>query len=365
MNKVVAAVLLLHASTLCLADWKFETQINTGPEAPPQIQITYVKGQRVRYEVPNREFLLIYQCDQDRLLKINSADKSYFASSLNGIRQAEARSAEAQHSCCGIIRVHQQVTETTEHKQMFGLDAQRIVMQVQLRPGANACARDANLERELDGWYTDQVTFPDCVDPEHMGFANGPKAAAPGYPERDRHIIDGKGIDPKLFALNVVTRDLRTGSMPVMFTRDVVSLSSDPLPDDLFEVPQGFTERPPEPMKVPATNCAGTTTSGSVLPDGTTPYRPSSGIVMPKPIYHPEPQYTDAARKAKVSGTVVLSFTVTSEGSVRDARVERSLRPDLDEQALATVSTWRFQPGIKDGTPVPVRLNVEVSFNLR
>src|SRR5262249_31924535 len=163
----------------------------------------------------------------------------------------------------------------------------------------------------------------DCANPEHLGFAIGVKAAAPGYPERDRHIVDGKRIDPKLFALKLITRDLRKGSAPVMFTREIVSLSSAPLPDDLFYVPYEFTERAPEPMNVPATNCAGTTTSGSVLPDGTMPYRPGAGIVMPKPIYHPEPQYTDAARKAKVSGTLVLSLTVTADGSVRDLRIER------------------------------------------
>jgi len=89
------------------------------------------------------------------------------------------------------------------------------------------------------------------------------------------------------------------------------------------------------------------------------------GIVAPIPLFRPEPQYTDAARKAKVSGTLVLSLTVMADGSVRDLRIERSLRPDLDEQALNTVGTWRFQPGTKDGTPVAVRLNVEVSFNLR
>src|SRR2546421_11198128 len=109
MNRILSVSLLLASSVPCFADWKFETQINTGSDAPPQVQITYVKGQRVRYEVPNREFLVIYQCDHNRLLRINSADKSYFATSLSGLRQLEARSAEAQHSCCGTIHVRQQV----------------------------------------------------------------------------------------------------------------------------------------------------------------------------------------------------------------------------------------------------------------
>src|SRR5262249_28397076 len=156
MNKVVA--FLLIASIPCFADWKFETHVSTGNETPPQVQITYIRGQRVRSEVPNTGLITIYQCDQNRILRIHSAEKAYFASSLSGLQESEVRSAEAQHSCCGTIHVRQQVTETNEHQQIFGLDAQRILTQMQLRPDANACARDANLERELDGWYTDQLT---------------------------------------------------------------------------------------------------------------------------------------------------------------------------------------------------------------
>jgi TonB family protein len=36
----------------------------------------------------------------------------------------------------------------------------------------------------------------------------------------------------------------------------------------------------------------------------------------------------------------------------------------LDEAAVSTVSTWRFDPAKKDGNGVPVRINVEVSFKL-
>jgi hypothetical protein len=36
----------------------------------------------------------------------------------------------------------------------------------------------------------------------------------------------------------------------------------------------------------------------------------------------------------------------------------------LDEEAVKTVSTWRFKPAMRQGVSVPVRVQVEVSFRL-
>jgi TonB family protein len=89
------------------------------------------------------------------------------------------------------------------------------------------------------------------------------------------------------------------------------------------------------------------------------------GVTGPKPLYHPDPEYTDRARRKKISGMVLLSIVVTPEGTVRDAKVTTSLDKDLDQQALKAVSTWKFQPATKDGKPVPVRIAVETDFRIR
>jgi TonB family protein len=93
-------------------------------------------------------------------------------------------------------------------------------------------------------------------------------------------------------------------------------------------------------------------------------YHPGDGVAFPKLVYSPGPPYTDEARKAKVSGIVLLNILVGADGLVHEASVRRSLRPDLDESALRTVKTWRFEPGRKDGQPVAVQVTVEVSFNV-
>jgi outer membrane biosynthesis protein TonB len=36
----------------------------------------------------------------------------------------------------------------------------------------------------------------------------------------------------------------------------------------------------------------------------------------------------------------------------------------LDEKAIEAVRQWRFRPGLKDGEPVAVVVNVEVNFRL-
>jgi TonB family protein len=93
-------------------------------------------------------------------------------------------------------------------------------------------------------------------------------------------------------------------------------------------------------------------------------YSVGGGVSAPIPIYKPEPAYSEEARKAKYQGTVVLWIVVDALGGVTDCRVVKPLGLGLDEKAVETVRTWKFKPALKNGTPVPVRVMVEVSFRL-
>ena len=84
----------------------------------------------------------------------------------------------------------------------------------------------------------------------------------------------------------------------------------------------------------------------------------------PRAIYQPDPEYSEEARKAKYQGTVVLWMIVTADGRPRDIHVQRSVGMGLDEKAIEAVKTWKFEPARKDGVPVAVQINVEVSFRL-
>lgn len=88
------------------------------------------------------------------------------------------------------------------------------------------------------------------------------------------------------------------------------------------------------------------------------------GVTNPEPIVRVEPEYSEEARKAKYSGTVLLSFVVNKDGTTSDFQVERSLGMGLDQKAIEAVGKWRFRPGTAKGVPVRVRAEMVVTFRL-
>jgi TonB family protein len=94
------------------------------------------------------------------------------------------------------------------------------------------------------------------------------------------------------------------------------------------------------------------------------PYRIGGGVSAPVPIYQPEPEYSEEARKAKWQGTVLLSLVVDESGKAVNIKVTKSLGLGLDQKAIEAVEKWKFKPGMKDGKPVPVQASVEVNFRL-
>jgi protein TonB len=96
-------------------------------------------------------------------------------------------------------------------------------------------------------------------------------------------------------------------------------------------------------------------------------FRPGAGITIPRLLKDVKPQYTADAMRAKVQGSVWLECIVTTEGTVGDVRVTRSLDPifGLDQEAIKAARQWRFAPGMRLGEPVPVIITIELTFTLR
>jgi protein TonB len=90
-----------------------------------------------------------------------------------------------------------------------------------------------------------------------------------------------------------------------------------------------------------------------------------NGVGTPSCFYMPNPPYSDEARKAKYSGTVLVEAIVTVDGHVTRPRVVKSPGLGLDEATINTLRTWRCKPALgPNGKPVDVSVPFEVTFRL-
>jgi periplasmic protein TonB len=78
----------------------------------------------------------------------------------------------------------------------------------------------------------------------------------------------------------------------------------------------------------------------------------SDGEYMP--IVQVAPQYPRRAAERGLEGYVLLEFTVTREGTVRDPRVIESSSALFDRAAIDAVQRFRYRPRVIDGEPVEV-----------
>lgn len=91
----------------------------------------------------------------------------------------------------------------------------------------------------------------------------------------------------------------------------------------------------------------------------------TQGYSFPMCVYCPQAQYSDAAVKAKVQGTVVLKVIIGVDGTAEKISIQQALPCGLDQQAINAVKDWKFKPATgPDGKPAAVVQNVETTFHL-
>ena len=117
----------------------------------------------------------------------------------------------------------------------------------------------------------------------------------------------------------------------------------------------------------PVTSPASASTSPRVAQDKPQVYRPGKSVTQPRLVREIKPHYTPEAMAAKIQGSVWLEAVVLDTGDVGDVDVTKSLDDvyGLDEAAVQALKQWRFEPGTKDGKPVAVLIEVEMSFTLK
>jgi len=66
--------------------------------------------------------------------------------------------------------------------------------------------------------------------------------------------------------------------------------------------------------------------------------------------------------RSVASGTVVLDVMISEEGEVRNVQVRRDIA-SITEEAVRSVSTWKFEPARFNGKTVTSRMTVAVTFS--
>ena len=90
----------------------------------------------------------------------------------------------------------------------------------------------------------------------------------------------------------------------------------------------------------------------------------TSDVKLGRPLYHPDPDYSESARQSKTMGTVLLALAINAAGTVDAVKVVCSLEPGLDANAVTAAKKWKFTSATKDDQPVPLQIEVSMGFRL-
>jgi TonB family protein len=91
-------------------------------------------------------------------------------------------------------------------------------------------------------------------------------------------------------------------------------------------------------------------------------YKNVHGVIDPVLLYAPDPEFTSQARKKRLSGTVVVSAFVGTDGHTHDVKADTHLGTGLDENAVRAVQQYRFRPATYHGKPLALKIKIGVNF---
>lgn len=355
--RLLVASLLLPS--FCFADLKYRMH-TTGRPVPNSDTVVYVHGDRIRVEFPDTGRVNIRQCDLNRVVHLDPQAKNYRVQQIeprSEVNEDDSAASTGPSSCR--MRTRREIEETGEFQKLFGFDAQHIRIFIYKDPVPETCPENQPLAsilvQQRDGWYIQVPSLPECPEAKDKNASTNRAFDVP-----DHYLRSDGTLTPDLLPAKVEVKRRRGQELQTAFTAEASAISTDALDPALFDIPADYHEAPAPDQA----NCSGLPQPIARLDDGTPVYRYGCGLIPPRVVKQQEPEYSEHARKKKISGTVVLSIIIDSAGNVRDAKVKQSLEPTLDQQAIAAVSRWKFQPATKSGEPVAVEMEVETSFRV-
>ena len=87
-------------------------------------------------------------------------------------------------------------------------------------------------------------------------------------------------------------------------------------------------------------------------------HSPGNGVIPPTVVKEVHPT-------ERGQGSVIVDCVVLADGTVGEVSVQRSAEKRLDDAAVDAVKQWTFEPGTRGGTPVAVRIYIQLNFRPR
>lgn len=91
----------------------------------------------------------------------------------------------------------------------------------------------------------------------------------------------------------------------------------------------------------------------------------AANVQPPVPIRTVDPEYPWQMTRSGISGSVNLHCVVDASGRVQDIKVASASNDQFIPPALAAVKQWTFNPGMREGVPVPMQVSVPVRFLIK
>lgn len=124
------------------------------------------------------------------------------------------------------------------------------------------------------------------------------------------------------------------------------------------------SERYPAPMPPFPGSLAKTRPAGEA-PDSGEPLRLQGEVQRPRAVYSAPPVYTEAARKARLQGVVIVEAVIDESGCVVEAKILKGMPMGLDRAAIEAIRSWVFEPATLEGNPVKVYYTLTVNFQVQ
>lgn len=88
----------------------------------------------------------------------------------------------------------------------------------------------------------------------------------------------------------------------------------------------------------------------------------AAAVSPPKVVSAVEPEHPPALFERGLGGFAKVTISIAADGSVADAEVAEASDPAFGEAAVAAAKQWKFEPAMRDGDPIAIKVSQRFDF---